>query len=88
MADSDKYINVDAPAGKAFAITPSDAVDLEKTTRGIWLGTAGNIKVIMADDTEADAVTFQNVQDGTFLPFRIRRVYSTGTNVTGIIGVH
>jgi len=64
---------------RAAAVTPSDSADLAYTTKGLWVGGVGNVKVTMAG---GDAVTFTAVPAGTFLPISVSRVWSTGTTAT------
>lgn len=73
------------PADSAAAITPSDVNDLENHTRGLYIGGAGDVKVIMANGTEA--VTFTALAVGVVHPLRVRRVYDTDTTATAIVGV-
>lgn len=75
-------------ARKALAVTPSDTVDLTLgPTRSIYIGAAAAcaIAVILADDTTA--VTFAAVPAGTFMPIRAKRVMSTNTVCTPILGL-
>ena len=72
------------PADGAFAITPSDTEDLEQVTRGLYVGVSGDVKVDMAN---GDAVTFVSLAAGVIHPLRVRRVYSTGTAATSILGI-
>ncbi len=67
----------------AFAITPNDSTDI-KTTRAIYVGGSGNLKVDMAYGT---TVTFNNLTAGTILPVQVTRVYSTGTTATLLVGM-
>lgn len=76
-------LGVTAPARKAFAIIPSDTNDLDTVTRSIFVGTEGDIVVIMADDTQS--VTFKGVTG--LLPLMVKRVLATGTTATGIVGI-
>jgi hypothetical protein len=77
---------LDAPACQAFAVTPNDAADLAFTSRGIWVGGAGNIAVILLNDSSA--VTFVGLAAGTFLPLGVKRVMSTNTTATNIVAVY
>lgn len=76
---------LDAPAHSAFAVTPSDTVDLAIATRAIYVGAAGDIKVDMVG---AGTVTFSAVPTGSVLPARVKRIYATGTTATTLIGVY
>lgn len=74
----------DRSADSAFAITPNDSVDLPYLTRGIYVGASGDLKVDMFDGA---TVTFVSLVAGLIHPLRVRRVYSTGTGATSIIGI-
>jgi hypothetical protein len=81
-----KGVEMDWPAQSALAVTPSDTDDLASICRGLWVGTGGDVKVLVGDD--ATAVTFANVADGTLIPIRTRRVYSTGTTASDIVALY
>ena len=73
------------PAANAESITPSDSTDLEAITRGIYVGGAGNIAVVMLG---GGSVTFVGVLAGTILPIRVTRVKDTNTTATSLIGLY
>lgn len=73
-----------APAGTGFAITPADGSDLAEVTRSIYVGGAGAVSATMASGA---TVTFLGLAAGTILPIRARRIRSTGTTATAIIGL-
>jgi len=73
-------------AWKAIAITPSDATVLPDGIRGVWVGGAGNIAVIMSGDTTA--VTLAGVPAGTLLPIQISKVMATNTTATAITALY
>ncbi len=73
-----------APAEHAFAITPHESNALEEVTRGIWVGTGGNV-VCRLVSSGAD-VSFANVPDGTMLPVRASHVRATST-ASGLVGL-
>lgn len=77
--------NFDSPASFAAAVTPNDSTDLTTWPRALFVAGAGDIAVLMAGD--GAAVTFTGVPAGTILPVRVKRVKSTGTTATGIVGV-
>lgn len=69
---------------KAFAITTHDTNELAAVTRGIWVGVAGHLTVILAEDTAA--VTFKNVPVG-FFPVQAK-VVTTATTALELIAVY
>jgi hypothetical protein len=64
-----------SPYDNALEVTPSDSVDLDITTRALWCGVAGNLKVTLASGA---TVTFDHGVH-TLLPIRATRVWLTGT---------
>jgi hypothetical protein len=66
----------------AQAVTKSDSTTYSPT-KAIWVGTAGDLAVIMADDDSA--VTFEDVAAGSLLPFSVTKVMSTNTTASGIV---
>ena len=75
-----------APARNAFAITPHDTNELERVTRAIYVGGAGNISVVLADDSSA--VTFVGLVAGSVLPICAKQVKHTDTNATYLLGLY
>jgi len=73
--------------GTPFAITPNDSTDLLFVTRMISVSGAGNIAVdtIGPDGALVGTNITLAVTAGSY-PWRISRVYSTGTTATGIVG--
>lgn len=74
--------NVADPARYGAAVTPSNSVNLPAPTRGLFIGTAGNLSVEMANGT----VTFTGVAVGIF-PIQCTRVNATGTTATNIVAL-
>ncbi len=72
-------------SGSAAAVSPHDTNDLPSQTRGLYIGGAGNVVVILADDTAS--VTFTGVLAGSVLPIRVKRVLSTNTTATAIVAL-
>ena len=64
------------PAFRAVTITPSDTEI--PTTRGVYVGTTGDLIVTMHGDT-AD-VTFANVQSGSILPIQVNYIRASGAS--------
>lgn len=76
--------NLTSPARDAVAITPDDTTDLGSVTRGIYVGSAGNLQVQMASGT---VVTFENVLAGAVYPIRAARVMATGTTAANLVAL-
>lgn len=74
------------PAPSAVVITPSDTVNFETPTRGIYVGVAGNISVQLA--TLGTAIVFKGAVAGSVIPVRARRVNSTGTTATDLVALY
>lgn len=70
---------------KSLAVTPSDSTVLV-TTEGLWIGGAGNVAVIHSGNTTP--TTYLAVAAGTYLPFKVTKVMSTGTTATSIVAVY
>ncbi len=72
------------PAEGAQTITPHDTNELGFTTRGIYVGGAGDVKLISVD---GNTVTF-TAPVGVVIPIATRRVLSAGTTATKLIGLY
>lgn len=77
--------NATVAAHSAAAVTPSDVTRIP-ATRGLFVGTAGNVSVRMADDE--NVVTFVNIANGTMLPLQVIQVMATNTTATNIIALN
>ena len=73
----------DSCAVNCIAITPADS-DLVAPVRALYVGGTGNVTI---NDTGGGSVTFVAVPTGTILPVMARRVWSTGTSATNIVGL-
>ena len=74
---------LESPAAKAFAITPSDVADLAQPTRALNVSGSGYVRVTTI--TGSEAVIF--VAAGGAFPIRLRRVWATGTDAVGLVGL-
>lgn len=87
---ADPYNNVDPtnddPYRKAFTVVPSDSVNFSVPTRGVYVGGTGDIVVLMMDDTTT--VTMKAVPVGSFLRIRAKRINSTSTTATLMVGFY
>lgn len=71
-------------ASSAFAITKHDSTNFATNVRSIYVGGTGDVAVVFPDDT---VVTFSAVPAGTTLPVRAKRVNSTNTTATLMVGL-
>lgn len=87
MADKFNVYNegLESPASNYFAITPSDSVNFNDVTRGIYSGDGGNIVCVDKND---NAVTFVSVPAGVVLPIRAKRINATSTTATNMVGLY
>jgi hypothetical protein len=69
----------------AFAITPSDTVAIAVQTKGIYVGSTGDVTV-KCQDSIADVV-FKTVPAGTLLPVNVQFVRAAGTTATNLVGL-
>lgn len=72
------------PASNATLLTTSDSADLVNTSRGLYIGTAGNMKVTMLGGT---TLLFTGLAAGSILPIRATRVWATTTTASTIINL-
>lgn len=73
------------PGAHAFIITASDSVDLERRTRGIYVGVSGDVTVHMAEDGQS--ILFKDLAAGIVHPIAVIRVLSTGTTASSLVGM-
>lgn len=88
-AATDSYLSnippIDGPAAQGVDISKSDTVNFTVLTRAIWVGGAGDVVVVWQDDTTS---TLVGVPAGTLLPVRAKRVNSTSTTATSMVGLY
>lgn len=70
-------------SNKPFAVTPHDSTDFTNTSRYFYVGTAGNVVLVREDGT---AVTYTNVQAGSYILAAGKRINSTNTTASNIVG--
>jgi hypothetical protein len=71
------------PATELHAITPNDAADLPVFARGLAVTASGLVQVTTVGGTTAAIY----VVAGAPFPVRVRRVWATGTDAAGIVGL-
>jgi hypothetical protein len=86
MASNDRYEgegdDLLSPASEGAAVTPSDTLALPTASKRMWVGGAGNVKVLT---TGGSTVTYTAVPAGTYLQVRASQVFATGTTATDIV---
>jgi hypothetical protein len=76
---------INAPALNGAVVTPSDSADLPNVARGVYCGTAGDLKVTTIN---GDVITFTSLVGGVIHPICAARIWSTGTTAANIIAVY
>jgi hypothetical protein len=74
---------LDSPPAHLETIVPSDSADLPRATRAINVASAGVVRVTTVNGSEAQVY----VAAGIAFPVRARRIWATGTDATGIVGL-
>lgn len=79
------------PARNGVAVTPSDTTDLATYAKALYIGTAGDIAVIFANDKsnggDGTPVLFVGHPAG-YAPLQVRRVMSTNTAADDIVALY
>lgn len=76
-----------SPAIKAIPVTPTDNTTLTQgACRALYIGSAGNVAVIMDNDTVA--VTFIGCYAGQILPIMVSTVMATNTTAGSILALY
>jgi hypothetical protein len=70
------------PAENGLAVTKSDSTQFDYYTRMIWVGTAGDVAVVMK---AGNTVIVPSVPAGTMLPIEVSKILSTGTTGSGFV---
>lgn len=71
-----------SPASHAAEVTPDNDNELDYITRGVYVGTTGNLRVKMAG---GETVTIPTIPAGTTLAIRVIQIYATLTTASGIV---
>jgi hypothetical protein len=74
----------DAPSAHGFSVAPSDSLNFAEPTRALYVGSGGNIAVVMLSGA---VLTLANVMSGALLPVRVKRVNATDTTAAQIVGL-
>ena len=65
-------------------ISPDDAMDLPHSTRAIYVGQGGDLRVRLIS---GDTVTLTGVVEGMIYPLRADRIYASGTSAGALVGL-
>jgi lysophospholipase L1-like esterase len=84
----DQYVRLaDSGARVLRTVVPSDDTDLpDGVCRALWVGSAGNVEVVAADDDAS--VIMRGVQAGAVLDIQAKRVRAAGTTATNIVAMY
>ncbi len=74
-------VSLSDPASDGALCTPSDSDSFANPTRGLWIGSGGDVSVTMYSGNKT---VFQNVADSTILPIMVMQVLDTGTTADSI----
>lgn len=80
---ADYVSGLNGPASRLFPITPSNAADLDIYVRGLTVASSGLVRVTTVEGTEATIF----IAAGAPFPVRVRKVWATSTDATGIVGM-
>jgi hypothetical protein len=72
------------PATGVVAVTADDTTKIATGIRGLYVGSAGNVSVLMEDGTTG---IFVAVPAGTIIPGRMARVNATNTTAGSFLGL-
>lgn len=87
-ASKDAYVSIgittDSFGDNAAAVSKSDTVDFAAYPKAIVVTAAGDLVVLplKAADDGAHLITFTGLSVGFIMPFRVRRVMSTGSTAS------
>ena len=89
MANIHTGPNAIIPAACSQNVTVSDSVNFDFVTKGLYVGSAGNISVEMVLSGNSTKTTvFTGVLGGTILPIQITRVNSTSTTASNMVALY
>ena len=66
-----------------FTISKSDSTEMPNNFIGLYVGGTGDVNCLMQDGSQ---VVFKAVPVGTYIPIRCRRIMSTSTTATLMLG--
>lgn len=76
--------SLNAPIRAGQSVTPDDGSDLPALPRALYVGSGGDLSVVLAD---GGTLTFAGVPGGALLPLRAARVRASGTTAGAILAL-
>lgn len=76
------------PGNGGVALTKSDTDDLVHSSRGIYVGVAGDLTVNFANNIGGGTGVLLKAVPVGYYPFRISRLWSTGTTATNVVALY
>lgn len=76
---------LDSPGTEHYDITPSNSSDEAIAFRALYVGVGGDVVLVSLAGT---AKTYKNAASGSIIPMRGKRVNSTNTTATNLIGIY
>jgi hypothetical protein len=65
---------------KSAVVTPSDTVNVpDAPCQGLWVGTGGNVTLVLHGDDGASPRVLKNVPSGTYLDLAIKKIMTATT---------
>lgn len=68
--------------GNARVITPNDSNKLPRTSRFIFVGGGGNMKITTSG---GDTLTINSIANSTLLPLEVAQIHSLSTTATSLV---
>lgn len=85
---TDRFANtqssLSSPASGGTAVLPDDDNLLPETSRALYVGAGGSLRVQMLSGESLD---FTSVPTGALLPLRVTQVFATGTTARNIVAL-
>ena len=75
----------ETPFTHAFAIVPDNTVNLPSAVRQIYVGAAGTLRI---DTLQGETVDFAGMLAGTLYDIQAKKVWSTGTSASSLVGIY
>ncbi len=80
-----KALPSSVPAVSLVSVTKSDSTVYSPPLRAVYVGTTGDVALLAANDSSP--VTFTAVPAGTLLPVCAKKVMSTNTSASNLVGL-